>query len=209
MILAIETSASNCSVALWENNIIILEYISDSPMMHAAFIGEYTEKILSDTSHNINLVAVAIGPGSFTGLRIGLSFAQGLCYGLNIPIVGISNHQILAAQVKSTDHKIYSVIDAHRKELYFARHKNNPLFEVEYHTIISMEELAEKLPENAQLACSETLNMDLNLKGIKITKVPFKASLLPGIAMSILNQKGPDNIETLEPLYIRPFAGIK
>jgi len=208
LILAIETSASVCSVALHADGKMLAEHTSDGVLQHAELTGEYVEKILSVYKTFPELIAIATGPGSFTGLRIGLSYVKGLCFGRNIPLIGVSNHQVLAAQLKNTSDNIFSAIDAHRNELYLARHKNNPAFEIIYNKIIARDQLKNEVPEKSQLVCPVSLNPDILGNKVTVTKVPFRASLLANIAETLYKEKGPDNIEELEPMYIRPFAGI-
>jgi len=216
MILAIETSSTLCSIAFWESNRILVEYESDTPMQHATLIGQFVEKGLKKTGRIPDLVTVAIGPGSFTGLRIGLSFAQGFCFGRKIPIVGVSNHQVLAIQKTTSNKPIYSIIDARRNEVYLAKHKTGKIAEIESHQIVSIEELSEKIPGPAKLICEQSIVIPENSitrfkdKGIEI--IPdrkYSAALIAQIGQNIFKKKGADDIETLEPLYIRPFAGVQ
>ncbi|MEJ2542636.1 MAG: tRNA (adenosine(37)-N6)-threonylcarbamoyltransferase complex dimerization subunit type 1 TsaB [Calditrichaceae bacterium] len=128
MILGIETSDLLCSVAFVENDRILAEYNHELPRQHASLVGSLVEnggKFLTDNKlasenfmDDLKLVAVSIGPGSFTGLRIGLSYAQGLCLGKNIPIVGISNHQVLAEYCPDDSNKVFTIIDARQDEVY-------------------------------------------------------------------------------------------
>lgn len=208
MILAIETSASVCSVALCSDDKILKEYSSEAPMQHASLIGQYVEMILKEPDADIQLVSVAIGPGSFTGLRIGLSYAQGFCFGRNIPIIGISNHQVLASQINSAGDN-YSIIDAHRNELYLAKHIKNEIFEIESHKIIALDDLINETTDNSNIACNKNLNLSIDVNtGRKIYKVQYSASLIAKIGMRQFNDNGADDIEKLEPMYIRPFAGM-
>lgn len=213
MILAIETSASVCSVGFYSEDKKITEYKSDAPLKHSELVGSFVEKGIKEINEDVHLVSVAIGPGSFTGLRIGLSYAQGFCFGRNIPIIGVSNHQILAAQ-KNDNNNIYTIIDAHRQELYLAKHKLNETLDIESHKIIGLGKITEELPEGSQLIfLKETLPVDieksLRAKNILCTNGDFKTFILAELGSKRFNINGGDNPETLEPLYIRPFAGVK
>jgi tRNA threonylcarbamoyladenosine biosynthesis protein TsaB len=208
MTLGIETSASACNVALYDSGQILAEYTSHTAAQHASVLGKFVEDIPLRHKKKITLVAVATGPGSFTGLRIGLSFAQGFCFGRNIPLVGVSNHQLLASQIGNSDGDLYSVIDAHRDELYLARHKNNPLFEIECLEIIESSKLDKVIPATAQLACAVNLNLKTN-KINNLTRAEFKASHLAELGLLIFKTKGADEPQKLQPLYIRPFAGVQ
>lgn len=216
MILAIETSSTLCSVAFWDNGNTIAEFESNTPMQHAKLIGQFIEKGLEQTGSSPNLVAVAIGPGSFTGLRIGLSYAQGFCFGREIPIVGVSNHQVLASQKHSDEKPIFTIIDARRKEVYLAKHKRSETFEIESHQIVAIDNLAEQFSAPGQLICHQDLNLPDNIlaelkeKGlVENRQAKYSAAYVASIGRKIVIKNGGDNIETLEPMYIRPFAGVR
>ncbi len=124
LILNIETATKNCSVALSENGkALFVKELDNGDYSHAemlhVFVGEAVKqagKKLSDLS----AIAVSKGPGSFTGLRIGVSAAKGLCFSLDIPLISINTLQALAAQVHVEDGVIIPMIDARRMEVYSA-----------------------------------------------------------------------------------------
>jgi len=127
-LLNIETSTTNCSVSLsFENDLIdcieqdSLNY-SHSENLHV-FIKELLNK--NNTEFNqLSAISVSRGPGSYTGLRIGLSASKGLCYGLDIPLISISSLKILANSVKF-DGFIVSTMDARRDEVYSCIYDQN------------------------------------------------------------------------------------
>lgn len=138
MILNIETSSKICSVALCEEGAVWFELASGKEMDHASRLGPFVDSCMQELKirdKKLDAVAVSIGPGSYTGLRIGLSLAKGLCFGLNIPLIGIPTLKTLAvkAMFKCRDFKedrIYiPMIDARRMEVYTAAY-NNALEEV-------------------------------------------------------------------------------
>jgi len=105
LILGIETATRNCSVALFKDEIVIAEkeHISDD-YIHAEQLTLFIQQVID--SANISLkkveaVALSMGPGSYTGLRIGTSTAKGLCYALDIPLIAISTLKSMAFSLKS------------------------------------------------------------------------------------------------------------
>lgn len=129
MILNIETSSVICSVALENAGDVIFHRESEESMQHASLLAPYVEeamKTLDRRGEKLEAVAVSIGPGSYTGLRIGLSLAKGLCFSRDIPLIGISTLQILAVKamfrnvVWEGDELLVPVIDARRDEVYTA-----------------------------------------------------------------------------------------
>ena len=129
MILNIETSSTYCSVALCDAGAVVFSLESDSEMDHSVKLAPFVERCMTELrNRNLSLdaVAVSLGPGSYTGLRIGLSFAKGLCFGLNIPLIGVSTLEVLAVKamfnnLDFNENQLYvPMIDARRMEVYTA-----------------------------------------------------------------------------------------
>lgn len=121
VILNIETSASLCSVSISNDNIIYLQ--SEVPMAHAEVLANLIRQCIEQAGISVNAldaVAVSDGPGSYTGLRIGISTAKGLCLAINKPLIAINTLQIIAQAAK--EYRSYSyywpMIDARRMEVY-------------------------------------------------------------------------------------------
>lgn len=123
-ILNIETSTKNCSVALSKNGALVLcKEIADLGYSHAEKLHVFIEEVLDEsgiTFKEVNAIAVSKGPGSYTGLRIGVSAAKGFCYALNIPLISIDTLTILARQISIENGWIVPMIDARRMEVYSA-----------------------------------------------------------------------------------------
>ena len=126
-ILCIETATKNCSVALCVNgNVIALQQDNpnnepDKGFSHAEKLQGYITQVLDQgnvSKNDLNAIAVSKGPGSYTGLRIGVSTAKGLCYALDIPLIAISTLSSLARQV--TGSLVVPMLDARRMEVYSA-----------------------------------------------------------------------------------------
>lgn len=121
-ILCIESSGINCSVALTENGKIIAEKSENTGQFsHAEKLHVFIEDVLQNTKMTVNdlqAVAVSSGPGSYTGLRIGVSAAKGLCFALQIPLIAIPTLQTLAVQVEAKC--IIPMLDARRMEVFSA-----------------------------------------------------------------------------------------
>lgn len=128
LILNIETSTTVCSVALSEGEEVLFERVSFEGPSHAALLGVYVEealKVVKANGRKLDAVAVSSGPGSYTGLRIGVSVAKGLCFGYGIPLIGIHTLDILAsAAIRINEGKadcLYcAMLDARRMEVYSA-----------------------------------------------------------------------------------------
>jgi tRNA threonylcarbamoyladenosine biosynthesis protein TsaB len=123
-ILNIETATKNCSVALAkEGKTILCKEIAEEGYSHAERLHVFIEEIINEAGISLNdlsAVAVSQGPGSYTGLRIGVSAAKGLCYALSIPLIAVDTLKVLASQVSVTDGLIVPMIDARRMEVYSA-----------------------------------------------------------------------------------------
>ena len=128
-ILNLETATKNCSVALAKDGkTITCKEIAAQSFSHAEKLHGFIEEILCENNiqfSDLNAIAVSQGPGSYTGLRIGVSSAKGLCYALNIPMIAIDTLQLLAKQIQIEDGIIIPMIDARRMEVFSAFYDKN------------------------------------------------------------------------------------
>jgi len=123
-ILNIETATKNCSVALAKNGETILcKEMAEQGFSHAEKLHLFIEEIIKEagiTFSDLSAVAVSQGPGSYTGLRIGVSAAKGLCYALETPLISVDTLTVLANQLQIENGIIIPMIDARRMEVYSA-----------------------------------------------------------------------------------------
>ncbi|WP_426486391.1 tRNA (adenosine(37)-N6)-threonylcarbamoyltransferase complex dimerization subunit type 1 TsaB [Flavobacterium sp. 2] len=121
-ILNIETATKNCSVSIAKNGETILcKEIAEEGYSHAEKLHVFIEEIIAESKISVqDLAAIAVsqGPGSYTGLRIGVSAAKGLCYALNIPLIAVNTLETLASRVSVSEGKIIPMLDARRMEVY-------------------------------------------------------------------------------------------
>ena len=123
-ILNIETSTTNCSVALSvDGKLTVLKEDNSLNYSHAERLHVYIDSVLSSAGvkrSDLNAVAVSKGPGSYTGLRIGVSAAKGLCFALGIPLVSVPTLEVLAHKAEAKSGFIVPMLDARRMEVYSA-----------------------------------------------------------------------------------------
>ena len=123
-ILNIETATKNCSVSLaFNGQTIAFREIAEEGYSHAERLHVFIEQVMTETSislTDLSAVAVSQGPGSYTGLRIGVSAAKGLCFSLGIPLFAIDTLHVIALQAKVSDGLIIPMLDARRMEVYSA-----------------------------------------------------------------------------------------
>jgi tRNA threonylcarbamoyladenosine biosynthesis protein TsaB len=152
-ILNIETATKNCSVALAKDGkTIVYKEIAEEGYSHAERLHVFIEEIIKEagiTLNDLSAIAVSQGPGSYTGLRIGVSAAKGLCYALDVPLIAVDTLQALASQVTISSGLIIPMIDARRMEVYSA------VFAPNYER--KREVLAEIITENSFEDLEETL----------------------------------------------------
>lgn len=129
VILNIETSSRICSVALSKDGGIEFQVDDPEPNMHASRLAPFVASCLEEARRKelaVDAVAVSIGPGSYTGLRIGLSLAKGLCFGMGVPLIGVPTLKILAVKAMfrnfdfTGEEILVPMTDARRMEVYTA-----------------------------------------------------------------------------------------
>lgn len=124
IILCLETATTNCSVAVSVGGEVkAIREENNQKYSHAEKLHVFIEEVLAEAKidkNQLDAIAVSKGPGSYTGLRIGVSAAKGLCFALDIPLLSISTLEILARQVDNKDCYIIPLLDARRMEVYSA-----------------------------------------------------------------------------------------
>lgn len=128
-ILALESSAKAASAALGEDGKMLAQYAQSSGLTHSRTLLSMAENMLRDlemTMDDVDAVAVAAGPGSFTGIRIGVAAAKGLCWGADKPIIGVSTLEAMAHHLEDReDCIICPVMDARRAQVYNAKFESH------------------------------------------------------------------------------------
>ena len=119
-VLAIDTSTSRTSVAIIENSNVLYSGFRDGATAHGPSLPALVQEALAIS--DVDQVVVGMGPGPFTGLRVGIAFAQSFALAREIPVRGICSLDAIATQIKEDDFII--TVDARRKEVYWARYTN-------------------------------------------------------------------------------------
>jgi len=223
MILSIETSDRMTGVAFSESGHVHIEYSYNIPMQHASILSAAVERGLDELKRLMKTdqqipshLAIAIGPGSFTGLRIGLSFAQGFCFGRNIPVAAISNHTVLANHAPAKTPFVYSLIDARRQEAYLAvHHFHDGLYEIDEQQTVRVSSLTDILKSPSPIILApgftlpDTIKDNLQKSGYTVCALAsYRASELAPIAERMIAKNKLIPARELEPMYIRTFAGV-
>lgn len=212
-ILNLETATKNCSVALAkEGKTIIYKEIADEGYSHAERLHVFIEEVIKEAGISVNdlaAIAVSKGPGSYTGLRIGVSAAKGLCYALGIPLIAVDTLQILASQTNISEGLIVPMLDARRMEVYSAvftaDFENQRATKAEVITEDSFDDFQEKLYFVGDCAdkCKSVLTKEnfVFLEDIKFPSAKEMSSL------SFLKYKKNDTVDVayFEPYYLKDF----
>lgn len=216
-ILNIETATKNCSVSLAKDGQTILcKEIAEQGYSHAERLHVFIEEILKKTKvkiQELHAVAVSKGPGSYTGLRIGVSTAKGLCYALGIPLIALDTLQVLAHQVSVDNGIIVPMLDARRMEVYSAifdkNHDNIKAVQAEVLTEDSYSEFTETLYfiGDCQEKCQTVLTQP-NFKFIPEIVFP-SASQMSQLSYEKFNQNDFEDVAYFEPFYLKDFLLVK
>lgn len=222
-ILNIETSTETCSVAVCQDGSVIFEKINNDANSHTKHLSSFVDEAISFADNHaipLDAVAVSSGPGSYTGLRIGVSTAKGVCYGRNIPLIAIPTLKLLCVKpllsddIEDEEALLCPMIDARRMEAYTAIY-DRALKEIRsvQADIIDEHTYAEWLNKgvvyffgNGSEKCKEVIKHP-NARFVEgIT--PTAKSMLPLAEMAIARQDFVD-VAYFEPFYLKDFVAIK
>lgn len=212
-ILNIETATKNCSVSIAKDGqTIVCSELADEGYSHAEKLHVFIEEVIAKagiSAQDLKAVAVSQGPGSYTGLRIGVSAAKGLCYALNIPLIAVDTMQTLASQAEVTDGKIIPMLDARRMEVYSAIFKSDLTLEREIKAEIidenSFQEYTDKLYFVGDCAdkCKPVLTKD-NFVFLENIKYP-SAQAMSKISFDKYQKSDTVDVAYFEPYYLKDF----
>ena len=149
-ILGIDTSTMAANVAVLEDDKLICEYTINTKKTHSQKLMPMIENILklSDLDiKEIDAIAICVGPGSFTGLRIGMATAKAMAHVNNIPLIGVNSLEILGANMDLCNRNICSILDAQRNQVYMNKYilKDYKITELEEISIKAIDELLEEI----------------------------------------------------------------
>ncbi|MCA0152725.1 tRNA (adenosine(37)-N6)-threonylcarbamoyltransferase complex dimerization subunit type 1 TsaB [Winogradskyella vincentii] len=218
LLLNIETATTNCSVSLSKDGeTLVLKEDNSLSYSHAETLHVFIDEVFKTANlepSNIDAVAVSKGPGSYTGLRIGVSSAKGICYALNKPLISVDTLKSLACQVKVEKGFIIPMLDARRMEVY------SSVFSYDLNQVREIE--AQVIDENS---FDDYLNEEPVYfigSGVEKTKsiinhpnAIFIDNKLPSAnQMSVLSEikykkSDTEDVAYFEPYYLKDFVAIK
>ncbi|MET1257948.1 tRNA (adenosine(37)-N6)-threonylcarbamoyltransferase complex dimerization subunit type 1 TsaB [Flagellimonas sp. DF-77] len=215
-ILNLETATTNCSVSVSVNgDLVSLVENNAANYSHAEQLHQFIEEALKEASFSfsdIDAVAVSKGPGSYTGLRIGVSAAKGLCFSLEVPLISVSTLQSMACQVQTAvDHRIISVLDARRMEVYagvfngrYEAHEPVKAVVLEADSFASYQEIEKVVfVGNGAEKCSQVLT---NASFEYLPELMPSAREMAMLAQRKFEAKDFEDLAYFEPFYLKDFV---
>ena len=215
LILAFETTAKAGSVALHDGNTLLGESYCNTGLTHSQTLMVMAEDLLKTcgmTAQDVTAVAVAAGPGSFTGVRIGVAAAKGFAWGGELPCHGVSTLEAMALQLGAYDGYVLPVMDARRAQVYNAlfQAKEGKLTRLCEDRAIALSDLALELKRlegpvflvgDGSVLCYQTLKDEIpNLVMPQEHRMHQRAA---GVALAALHDPGNGDGATLTPNYLR------
>ncbi len=218
--LCLETATTVCSVALFENERQLALREINEGFSHAENLHVFVQEVLLEANcmpNQLSAIAVSVGPGSYTGLRIGVSTAKGLAYALNIPVIAIDTLQIIAAGTKAEQSSAFYVpmIDARRMEVYTAVYdaQLNEIEKVE--ALIVDEQSVQKYSKYEKICfsgdgmpkCKDLLTA---LAGtITFSNILPNAKYMGALALDSYDKQLFEDVAYFEPRYLKEFQAGK
>jgi len=215
-ILAVDTTTTSCSVAIVDQTSLLSEFTIDREETHSKHLMDMIKAVMTMAGLNFSDLdgfAVTRGPGSFTGLRIGISTIKGLVVASEKPVVGISSLETLAFQVSYSRDLICPILDARKGEVYFSRYRflNGHLKRQTKERVAPPDKAVDDLNESCLFVGNGALlykEMILEKMGEFASFAPMiqntiRASTIAYLSMAKFENNDTDEIEKILPYYIR------
>jgi tRNA threonylcarbamoyladenosine biosynthesis protein TsaB len=215
-VLGIETSTKTGRVAVVSEDCVIAQYSLNIELTHSERLMATVDRVLKDTGLTIADLggfAVATGPGSFTGLRIGISTVKGLAFATGKPVAAVPTLQALAWNLPFAEYPVCPLLDARKKEVYAALYKSDDSVPVQTmpETVISLSRLAAMVAGTTVFTGEGSYIYRAEIEKIFSTRALFapRSATLPSaaavaeIGIEMLRSGNQANLDTLTPKYIR------
>ena len=218
IILNIETATTNCSVSLSKNGeTLVLKEDNNNNYSHAEMLHILIDDVFKAANikpQDIDAISISKGPGSYTGLRIGVSSAKGLCYALNKPLIAIHTLKSLAHQINIKSGYIIPMLDARRMEVYAAIYNSDlKLYRETKAEVLTKNSYCELLAKNKVYFIGNGVEKTKQL--IQHSNAIFIEHKLPSAnEMGILSQlkykkNDTEDVAYFEPYYLKDFVSLK
>ena len=217
IILNIETATKNCSVSLAKNgDILAIKELNNGNYSHAELLHQFIKDVFAEQKMNqsdIDAIAVSKGPGSYTGLRIGVSAAKGLCFALDVPLISVDTLESLSHSIKIDKGFIVPMIDARRMEVYTSVFsKNHKTLENTSAKIVDERSFLNYLEKDATyflgdgaLKCKE---MIAHNNAVFIADKFPSSKEMASLSFLKFQQKQFEDVAYFEPFYLKDFIVI-
>lgn len=221
LILNIETATKTCSVALAKNGELLHFEEMHDVYSHAGKLNVFIERVLNKSNRSfqdLDAIALSIGPGSYTGLRIGLSAAKGFCYALDLPLITVSTLKSLAYAMVSQNRNEAGLympsMDARRNEVYTAVYNEKLEEVVAPHAKVLDEQSFAQFKNNAPIfiagsGAEKSLNIIPNISWQEILNIPCSAKNIIALSQQLFEHKSFSNVAYTEPSYLKPYHSTR
>lgn len=211
-IILIETSTALCSVALAEYGAVAAYRESSAPKAHASLTAVFIQEMLEERGLNLadcDAVCVSMGPGSYTGLRVGVSTAKGLCFGSGKPLLAVGTLDTLVAQASGDYRYIIPMVDARRMEVYTAVFENGRQITETAPAIIDENSFAEYLEQGPCLFIGDGAGKCADVirhPDAHFSQCHPKASSMLSPALAAYRAGDFKDVAYFEPFYLKEFV---
>ncbi len=218
-ILCIETATECCSVAVVSEDAILSLCELNEGNMHASMLTSLIEQAIKETGitlAQLDAIAISKGPGSYTGLRVGMSTAKGLCYALNKPLIAVGTLQALAHRCRQLHPEteqswIVPMIDARRMEVYcsvfdeyFTEQQSTAALIIDEHSFVDIRQQQVVFTGNGAAKCESILGFP-NAKFLG--DVQCSAAGMHQLAVAAFQSSTFEDVAYVEPFYLKDFVG--
>ncbi len=216
-ILSINSSTKQYSLAVLRDENLLGEYVISSGSNHYAGLMQSLDELMNKTDlviNELNGIVITLGPGTFTGIRVGLSLGMGICQALNIPIVGLHTLHALASQLPFVKKNICSIVTSRKNEVFaalFRWDKNGSLSRIKGDICIGIQDIGSLVKDNTIVIGNDFVQhgqilKDMRKRGLSLAPADLwnlRASSAGILGLKKIAAGKTDSLGTISPIYLR------